>query len=299
MPELPSLQFATSSDDNHTPLPQIVAKRWNFPLAYVVDEDQIMYAIQDWVRGIAESDMMKVARIWSQIKNQTSISNRSLPYTATDGKTYQRDYTNDKGLYLIAQHLRVTKARLVLDEIKKYLAESGAFVDLVRREPKTVVTSGAIDADAAIDAGIEAYLAQGKDSRWIEARISGKMKRARFTAALTTAVRELLSRQHYATATDEIYLGLWQRTAAYLKEELNLPPKASLRDHQPTIALGYQGLAEDIAAQRLGDRDELSWEEARLIVRQVAQLIGKHAAETSLFLQTDLATGKPLLNAGL
>lgn len=299
MPGLPLIPEMLPQMDNDTPLPLLVAKRWHFPLAYVVTDEDYVYAIQDWIKGLTGA---KDARqLWNdmQRKNspfQLSDSIRQLPYVATNGKTYQLDFTDDKGLYLVAQHLRVTRARPVLDEIKKFLAASGAFVDLVRREPETVITSGAIDPDDAIDAAIATYRAQGKEDRWIDARLSGKVKRARFTAALQTAIREIITRTHYALATDEIYIGLWGRTAALLKEELKLSPRASLRDNQPTLALAYQGLAEEIAAQRLGDRVELAWEEAREIVRVVANLIGEQAGATSRFLQTDLATGKPLLS---
>ena len=171
-------------------------------------------------------------------------------------------------------------------------------MDAVRLEPETVITSGAIDPDEAIDAAIEAYRRRGKDDRWISARLAGKVKRAKFTSALKAAVYEMLTQIHYAIATDDIYQGLWGRTAAYLKDELDLPKKASLRDNQPTLALTYQGIAEEVAAQKLGDETELSWDEARAIVKQVAALIGIQAQATGQFLRVDLATGKPLLSEG-
>ncbi len=284
--------FDTSSE-SELPLPLIVAQKWNFTLTYIDLEGIRWYALQDWVRGITgEEDVRKII---SKMKNQTSTSSRHLPYLADDGKTYEREYTDDKGLYLTAQYLRSTKKRAILDEIKKYLAASGAFVDLIRREPETVVTSGAIDPDQAIDAAIKAYRAQGKDDRWIQARIEGKIKRNRFTAALSAAVADVLTPRHYAMATDDIYKGLWGRTAAYLKGELGLPKNANLRDHQPMLALHYQGIAEEVSAQKLGTRQELSWEEARDIVKMVAGFIGRQAAETSQLLQMDIAIGKPLL----
>lgn len=290
-----------NSADKDLPLPIIVAKKWNFPLAYHVEPDGYFYAIQDWIAGLIQAE--NVRKIWSDIKRkgrltQLSDSIRQLAYVADDGKTYQVDFTDDIGLYLIAQNLRVTKERPLLGNIKDFLAESGAFVDLVRRVPETVITSGAIDPDAAIDAAIEAYRKRGKDDRWIGARIDGKIKRAKFTAALKAAVDEMLTRQHYALATDDIYVGLWGRTAAILKDELNLLKNASLRDNQPTLALIYQGLAEEVSARKLGDASELSWEEARQIVRTVADLIGLQAAETGKYLQMDIATGRPLLTAG-
>ncbi len=186
------------SDDDDRPLPLIVATKWNFPLAHVEVEDQLFYAVQDWLRGLTGLD--NIRRIWSDMQRTDDFSQMydsivPLPYIATDGKTYQRDYTTDKGLYFIAQHLRSTKSRPTIAVIKKFLAESGAFVDQIRREPETVVTSGAINPDKAIDAAINAYRAQGKDDRWIQARVEGKIKRHLFTAALNAAVAEVLNRR--------------------------------------------------------------------------------------------------------
>lgn len=292
MSDLPSIPNLHSTNDDR-PLPLIVAEKWSFPLAWSETEAGYLYAIQDWVRGLTgEKDTRKIL---NNMQKQMSILKGHLPYVASDGKTYQREFTNDKGLYLIAQYLRSTQKRPVLDEIKKFLAASGAFVDLVRREPETVITSGAMDLDDVFDAAIHAYRAQGKDERWIHARLEGKIKREKFTAALQAAVAEVLNRFHYARATDEIYKGLWGRTAAALKNEFNIAPKASLRDQQPILALTYQGLTEEVCAQKLGERTELAWDEAEEIVRVVAHLIGKQAQETSRFLNTDLATGKPLL----
>src|SRR5262245_12742084 len=132
------------ADDSSLPLPLIVAQKWDFPLAYVQsNEEGYFYAVQDWIRGlIGDKDVRK---LYAYLKKQTSSSTRHMPYTGADGKTYQRDFTDDKGLYLIAQQLRTTKARPMLAAIKTYLSESGAFVDLVRREPNTMITSGAMN----------------------------------------------------------------------------------------------------------------------------------------------------------
>ncbi|MBC7871552.1 MAG: hypothetical protein H7Y09_11990 [Chitinophagaceae bacterium] len=300
MSDLPSIQAVASSNDNNTPLPLIVAKRWGFPLASIENDEGVFYAVQDWIAGLVGSQ--DVRKVWNDIKRKGSLAQlsdsiRQLPYIASNGKTYQIDFTTDKGLYLIAQNLRSTKARPALSVIKKFLAEAGAFVDEIRRDPDAILLSGAMTPDQAMEAAIRAYRAQGKDDRWIQARLEGKIKRHQFTAALQAAVAETLKRQHYAMATDDIYKGLWGRTAAYLKKELELPKNASLRDHQPTVALTYQRLAEEVAAQKLGKRTELSWHEARQIVQHVAALIGSQAKITSEFLEMDLATGYPLLPA--
>jgi len=297
--DLPTLPLAGNQDAR--PLPLIVSEKWAFPLAYMQTEDGTFYAIQDWIRGLTGSE--DIRKMWNFLQksanlSQLSSSTRQFPYMAVNGKTYQMDFIHDKGLYLIAQNLRSTKARPALAAIKRFLAEAGAFADDVRRDPNRVVLSGAMDPDAALEAAIQGYLAQGKDMNWIGERLEGKVKRIQFTNALQAAVAETLKRVHYATATDDIYRGLWGRTAAYLKHELDLPKKATLRDHQPTIALTYQRLAEEMCTQKLGDRVELTWDEAREIVKAVAEFVGEQTRAASQFMRMDLATGHPLLGMG-
>jgi hypothetical protein len=282
-------------NEQDAPLPLLVAQRWGFPLQFHEIEREYHYSIQDWIRGLTVDSDSRI--LWAKMKDKMLISVQHLPYIAEDGKTYQMDFTNDMGLYLIAQNLRATNNRPQLKEIKDFLAKAGAFTDLVRRKPETVLTSGAIDPDQAIDAAIEEYRRRGKSDGWINARLTGKVKRKMFTAALKAAIADIME-FHFALATNEIYEGLWGRTADYLKEELGLPAKASLRDNQPTLALTYQGIAEEVSAKKLGDKSELEWEEARQIVRAVADLIGLQAQETGRYLGVDLATDRPLLDAG-
>ncbi|MBZ0305473.1 MAG: hypothetical protein K8I82_05335, partial [Anaerolineae bacterium] len=101
----PILPLDFTPDD--TPLPLIVAKRWGFSLAYHKTESGVFYAVQDWMRGLSGEE--NIRNLWSMFKKtaagqQMLNSIVRLPYKATDGKTYQRDFATDKGLYLIAQY---------------------------------------------------------------------------------------------------------------------------------------------------------------------------------------------------
>jgi hypothetical protein len=293
------------SDRDDTPLPLIVAKNWGFPLAFHIVEGKHLYAIQDWVRGLIGNDDIRKA--WSYFKkqemwNQMSSSTRRLNYKASDGKIYQREYVNDGGLYLIAQYLRVTKARPVLNEIRQFLSKAGVFVDEMRRDENLIVITSRMSPDEMLAATgraalltREAYRKQGKSERWIDMRLLGKVRREQFTAALKYAINEALKRSHFATATDDIYKGLWGRTASYLKKELALPKGASLRDNQTIYALHFQGIAEEACADKLGEKKTVSWLEARDIIQLVAATVGAYTRDMSKFLGKDLATGRPLL----
>jgi hypothetical protein len=289
-----------TDDTKDIPLPLIVAQRWNFPLAHIETENGIVYAVQDWMRGLTGEE--NVRNLWTKFKttaawNQMSTSIHQLPYKAKNGKTYQLDYVNDKGLYLIAQYMRVKHDRPMLTEIRQFLAAAGAFVDQVRLEPDLVVQS-IKDPDKLLDAFISYHRKRGMSDEWIRMRFESKIKRNQFTAALSEFVTEVLSRNHYATATDDVYKGLWGRTAATLRQQLQLSKNDNLRDHQSELGLYYQAIVEKVCSLKLEEREELTWNEARDIIQTIAKIIGQQAQQTSEILKMDLATGKKLLASG-
>ena len=290
-------QLFPELNDSPKPLPLEVALKWQFDLAYHIDDEGLYwFAIQDWLRGLTQKDDVRMAWAKMQKQIQMLISIQQLPYLADNNKTYQLDFTDDKGLYLIAQNLRSTKDRPLLKQIKSFLAKAGAFVDLARREPESIILGGMLDPDDALNAVIEEYRRRGKSDAWIDARLTGIMKRHQFTTALRTAIQDI-SQKHYGMATNEIYLGLWQRTAENLREELELSKKDNLRDHQPTLALMYQGIAEQVSAHHLQARQTLTFAEGLEIIHDVAVIIGQQAQQTSQLMNMDIATGKPLLQS--
>jgi hypothetical protein len=295
MTQLPLITDDGGNDN--TPLPLIVANRWNFPLAHIQTDNGMFYAVTDWMRGLTgDEDIRKILSAFKKTDAGKQLSNsiRQLPYKAKNGKTYKQDHVNDKGLYLIAQYMRVKQDRPVLDEIRRFLAAAGAFVDEVRRNPEKL--AGAVsNPDKLLEAFIEYHRRRGMDDSWIRMRIDSKIKRNKFTAALSEFVMQALAPRHYAMATDDVYKGLWGRNAATLKKELEIANSESLRDYQPTIGLYYQGIVEEVCAKKLGDKQEITWDEARSIILSVASVIGRQAEETSILMEMDLATGKPLL----
>src|SRR5690242_11812722 len=103
--------------EDERPLPLIVAEKWSFKLAYLVSESTYRYSIQDWIKGLTQ--VKNTRMIWADIKRRTNMpelldSIQQLPYIAANGKSYTMDFTTDKGLYLITQHLRGTAKRPVL-----------------------------------------------------------------------------------------------------------------------------------------------------------------------------------------
>ncbi|MBX3084153.1 MAG: hypothetical protein KF716_21135 [Anaerolineae bacterium] len=294
-----------NSTDHKLPLPLLIAQDLQFSLRTVERNGQLYYRLQDWLVGVVD-EPFAIQKIRTLRRSYYFAAHADAVYLVHEQDAKKRtqaiEHVTDKLLYAITQDLRVTGKRrdtTAVLTIKDYLARAGAFTDRLRREPDKVFDLIGVDPDDALNAVIEAYRKRGKDDRWIAARLMGKIKRQRFLGALKAAVASYLSGRQYAAATDQIYQGLWRRTSAELKKEMELSARANLRDNQPFLALTYQGLAEEVAAQKLADRDRLSWYEALLIIRQVANLIGVQAAATSQFLKVDIATGKPLLTEGV
>lgn len=291
MSDYTSKLSAFQANPNDTrPLPEIIADVEGFPLAYVDHEDgKRYYAIQDWILGVAMTDNPR--RLWSDLKSRLKKSkNREvyesivqLPYLAKNNRYYQMDYATAESLYQIAQRMDVNTGRR--DQVLQFLARSGVTLDEMR-----------IDPEQAIDAAIEAYRRMGRSDRWIAVRIQSKATRIRFVAAFRNSMRTEPQKWQYAVITDETRLGLWKCKTAEIKQQLNVKENDNLRDHQSSLAIAYESLAEEISAAKLEQKDhELYFGEAKRIVRSSAESVGKHAKETGQQLGIDIATGKPLL----
>lgn len=202
--------------NDERPLPLLVAEKWIFPLAYHETIDGFFYAIQDWITGLTGSERDKTKRVWNKLKTQRSISSRLLPYVAKDGKTYQRDFTNDFGLYLITQYLRTTKDRPALTEIKKYLADAGVFVDEVRRDPES--TSAAFGQSREYRKLLEEGFTPEEAQQWLDVR--GKQKEGRLKITAIWSARGVSSRRDFADLTNQIHRVALGRTATRHKREL-------------------------------------------------------------------------------
>jgi hypothetical protein len=269
------------------PLPEIIADHCGFPLARREIDSIRYYAVQDWLRGIAQIDDAR--KFWYDIKRrlkkagvEMSVLCRRLPYKASDGKNYPRDYADAETLYRITQRMDANTG--IREAVLQFLARAGVVVDEFR-----------IDPEKALEAVIEAYKRQGKSIEWIEIRIRTKIGRLIFTASFQRSLRTSPPRQYYAIITDELRLGLWRRRTRALREQLGLREKDSLRDHMSRIALYYEGLAESISAHELDQHSNLEFTEAKVIVPTNSESVGRHAEETGRRLRIDIPTGRPIL----
>ncbi|HLY26777.1 MAG TPA: hypothetical protein VKQ72_10590 [Aggregatilineales bacterium] len=281
-----SVSFSANPHDKR-PLPEIIASNYGFPLAYHDVDGLRYYAVQDWIIGVAQA--AEPRKFWDSMKRRlrkagVDLSSwcRQLPYRVSNGKTYKLDFADAEALYRITQRMDAQTG--LREDVLKFLAKSGVVIDEIR-----------IDPDKAIDAAIEAYKRQGKSDRWIQIRVESKIQRVKFTTAFRKSMRTSPQQWQYAVVTDEMRLGLWKRTTAVLKEQLELKKNDSLRDHQSDIAIAYELLTERISTFELDQKNDLEFDQAKGIVRANADSVGQHAEATGRRLGIDIATNRPLL----
>jgi hypothetical protein len=279
------------------PLPLQVARKWAFPLQHHNVDEAVYYSVQDWIAGLTGSTTIKASEMWRQMKDtQTRISITSLKYQATDGKTYQRPFTTDEGLYLIAQDLRSMEDRPVLEAIKGFLAKSGAFLDQMRRDPETAHRA----AQAALQAKQARLLEQGRSPEWVDTRFKGIQSRNAFTEALKQAVADP-SGPFYGQATNTVYKGLFGRNSTEIRAELGLRSTDNPRDYMTQASLHYVGLVETLITAKLAQyapHDPIPPGVALQIIKAIADLMGGNAQQMATLLGLDIVTGRPLLGGG-
>src|SRR5579864_3976681 len=95
---------ASDIEAENLPMPLLVAKKWDFDLQFQVIDSKYYYAINDWIAGLATAEISTVRSLWIHMQksggfDQMLNSIQRLSYVASDGKTYQREFTDNIGLY--------------------------------------------------------------------------------------------------------------------------------------------------------------------------------------------------------
>jgi hypothetical protein len=300
MTQLSLFDDADFSDSR--PLPLRVASAFHFSLQTCeLDGGELYYAVLDWIAGVSDlTDAKDISNKWTGIKRNRRTKSESsnwqsltsaivkLPYTATDGKTYQRDYADAETLMVITQRLNADTK--LADKLRTYLAKAGVKFDEYRANPEQMIAEGHSYLDAKAK-----RLGWSSDHKAL--RRESADARVLMTDAAKDAVAAVLTGRDYVTITNTEYRELYGRSTAELRAAMGLPQGTNLRDFQPAIALTYQQTAERIIADMLRTRAALSFDECLEIVTRVCRMIGRQIAESSGLLGIDIPTGLPLLGA--
>jgi hypothetical protein len=108
----------------------------------------------------------------------------------------------------------------------------------------------------------------------------------RLMDALDEAVGLIYQGNHFEAAVDTVVSGLKNNTSVQIEQ------------YQTVLALSYQTIAKELARERLGERTELDFDEAKSIIYDAAALIAPQVEAVSKARSRDIATNKPLLASG-
>jgi hypothetical protein len=290
--------------NNNKPLPIIISEKWNFKLNFHNIDGDLYYAIEDWITGIVGCSPRQAQNTWKNMKKSSDVvlKTTSLSYKGTDNKIYNKPHTDDHGLYLIAQSLKVTKKRPVLRSIKSYLSKAGVFVDNIRTNKdgtrdRLRQKLNTEKPDEAINEGISAFRRRGRSDDWIKKRLQGKIKRNSLTSIMSDTC---IGKPYYGKATDEGYKGAFSMIKDEIVKHLGLSASQAraLRDHLSGIALQGIDLYESAASHKMKDLNrKLTQNEQSEIIKQCASMVAPSMVNLANFLGIDLLSGKKLISS--
>ncbi len=226
--------------------------------------------------------------LWKRIKERLEtegFSTRSsvikLRLIARDGKLRKTDCADAKTCLRIIQSIPSERA----EPIRAWLAQLGA-ERIEESQHPGLGTARALKRDLAL------LERAGYSEHEAAAHIRSRIASIEGFKALSTTIAAKCANPNFGEIYNTEYLGLFNQTAAALKQILNTK---SIRDKLPTMQLNALIYAESQLQLLLKQADRLTSEQVCDIARRICFPIGKQLQEICDLLGIDLVTGVSLL----
>lgn len=232
------------------------------------EEEQWYFSVVDVVAALTDSPNPR--QYWRKMKDRDLKEYQSYPFwvqlklTSTDGKKYNTDCANIKGLFRIIQSIPSPKA----EPFKQWLATVGYERMLEIENP-----------ELAQERMKELYEKKGYPKDWIDKRLRGMAIRQNLTDEWKR--RGITLEQDYAILTAEISKATFGMTPSEYKEFKGLTKKnQNLRDHMDDLELIFTMLGERVTTEISQKEDPETFEESRKIAKRGGKVAGVARKET-------------------
>lgn len=242
------------------------------------EEEQWYFSVVDVVEALTDSPNPR--QYWRKMKDRDLKEYQSYPFwvqlklTSTDGKKYNTDCANIKGLLRIIQSIPSPKA----EPFKQWLATVGYERMLEIENP-----------ELAQERMKELYEKKGYPKDWIDKRLRGMAIRHNLTDEWKR--RGITLEQDYAILTAEISKATFGMTPSEYKEFKGLTKKnQNLRDHMDDLELIFTMLGERVTTEISQKEDPETFEESRKIAKRGGNVAGVARKETEKELGRSVST---------
>lgn len=246
--------------------------------AWNEEEEQWYFSVVDVVEALTDSPNPR--QYWRKMKDRDLKEFQSYPFwvqlklTSTDGKKYNTDCANIKGLLRIIQSIPSPKA----EPFKQWLATVGYERMLEIENP-----------ELAQERMKELYEKKGYPKDWIDKRLRGMAIRQNLTDEWKR--RGITLEQDYAILTAEISKATFGMTPSEYKEFKGLTKKnQNLRDHMDDLELIFTMLGERVTTEISQKEDPETFEESRQIAKRGGNVAGVARKETEKELGRSVST---------
>lgn len=289
--EVGQLDLFSMSNDQR-PHPLLLAEKHGFKLDYI-DRDgnpaHYLYHAVQWTMALGAADRTA----WTRLKNQIVRSTQQLkiyemPYAAENEKTYQVDFIDQQGCYLVAQNMRVTGDRPQLKEIKDYLAAVGVEFDKLRRDPEKRQALAAIDRKRTI--AIHEKAGYGQHSEVL--RLKDRDVSIDVLQSLKASIAKVCSEPIWGKLFNAEYRAMFNMNAKMLTNILGCK---SVRDGLPSLNLVWLTAAERTLQTALSQYNHLTSEQIEYLIDKIMRPIGEQLRGICEALNIDPISGKSLL----